>query len=148
MIKIYAETYKNKRIFAIDYGFKRVGLAVCDELHIAITPLKVLTPDSPSFWNDLISIITTERASLIIVGVPQRLDNQKTDVIIKIEEFINILKEKIALEVITFDESFSTHRAVETMISIGKRKKNRAKKGSKDTIAAAIILRDFLNESD
>ncbi|MFH1049509.1 MAG: Holliday junction resolvase RuvX [bacterium] len=146
MNKPVSENLNGKRIIAIDYGLKRVGLAVCDELHISITPLRVLFPDSSGFWDELLTIIQYERAFTIVVGIPQRLDNEKTDVILKIEEFIGILKEKTSLEIMTFDESFSTHRAVETMISIGKRKKNRAKKGSKDIIAAAIILRDFLSE--
>jgi len=139
---------KAKRIIGIDYGLKRVGLAVCDELHIAITPLTVLSPDENGFWDNLLKIFYNEKVSAVVVGVPLRLDNEKTEVILKIEEFIGNLKEKTSMEILTFDESFSTHRSVETMISIGKKKKKRSKKGSKDLVAAAIILRDFLDELD
>ena len=147
MNHIYEDSLKGKRIIAVDYGLKRVGLAVCDELHISITPLNFMKADSPFFWEELISIINKEKVSAVIVGIPQRLDNEKTDVILKIEEFIDEIKKKTLLKVLTFDESFSTQRALKTMISIGKKKKNRSKKGIKDSVAAAIILRDFLNES-
>lgn len=146
MLHSLKQAFEGKRILAIDYGLKRVGLAVCDELHISITPLKVLQTGSHDFWDDLLKVIKSENSSAIVVGFPQRLDNQKTEVIQKIEEFISILKEKALLDIYKFDESFSTKRALETMISIGKSKKKRSKKGSKDNIAAAIILRDFLDE--
>jgi len=142
------DSLTGKRIIAIDYGLKRVGLAICDELHISITPLKVLQTDSDKFWDELMNTIRHENASAIVIGIPERLDNQKTEVILKIEEFISDLKGKSSLDIYEFDESFSTKRALETMISIGKSRKKRSKKGSKDNIAAAIILRDFLDELD
>lgn len=135
-----------KRIGAIDYGMKRVGFAVCDELHITSNPKKVLDPTKDSFWKELTDIIQLERVAALIVGVPWRLDNKETDVIDKINEFITELKNITGLEIITRDESFTTKRAVETLINIGKKKKKRSEKGMHDKIAAAIILNDFLRE--
>jgi putative holliday junction resolvase len=137
---------KGKRIGAIDFGMKRVGFAVCDELHITSNPKKVLDPTKESFWKELTGIIHSERVAAIIVGVPWRLDNKETDVIEKINEFITELKNITGLEIITRDESFTTKRAVETLINIGKKKKKRSEKGMHDKIAAAIILNDFLRE--
>lgn len=137
---------KGKRIGAIDYGMKRVGFAVCDELHITSNPKKVLDPTKDSFWKELTDIIQLERVAALIVGVPWRLDNKETDVIDKINEFITELKNITGLEIITRDESFTTKRAVETLINIGKKKKKRSEKGMHDKIAAAIILNDFLRE--
>lgn len=145
-MKIPPENLKGKRIIAVDYGLKRTGLAVCDELHISITPLTFLKTDSPRFWDNLISILNRENAATVIVGIPHRPDNEKTEVILKIEEFINELQKRTSLKILTFDESFSSNRAIKTMISIGKKKKKRSQKGTDDMIAAAIILRDFLNE--
>ncbi len=137
---------KGIRIGAIDYGKKRVGFAVCDELHITVTPKEVFDRTSDNFFDVLQSSIHKEKVGLLIVGVPYRLDNKETELIREIMEFIKELKSKTGIEVLTFDESFSTHRSVNIMLEIGKKKKRRAMKGNKDMIAAAIILRDFLEE--
>lgn len=137
---------KGVRIAAIDYGFKRVGIAVCDELHITSNPKMVLDPGKASFWNELTDLIRSERVGAIIVGVPWRLDNKNTEVIDKINEFIKELQNITALEIIPRDESFTTKRAIETLVNIGKKKKKRSEKGMHDKIAAAILLREFLKE--
>lgn len=138
--------FKGKRLGAIDFGRKRVGFAVCDEFHITVNPRKFYLFDSISFWDDLLNDLKKENLSAVIVGVPYRLDNQETDVIKSIKEFIDELKNKSGLEIIPFDESFSSKKAMKTMIEIGYKKKKRAQKGNTDQIAAAVILRDFLKE--
>ncbi|ROL61034.1 Holliday junction resolvase RuvX [Bacteroidetes/Chlorobi group bacterium ChocPot_Mid] len=143
-----SEIIKGKRILAIDYGLKRTGIAVCDELHISITPLKVLKTDSTTFWDDLLAIIEKEKVSAIVVGIPKREDDKKTDVLTAIDEFIGKLQDLTDVRIFTFDESYSTRRAVQTMISIGKKKKDRSRKGTSDLVAAAVILRDFLSEME
>lgn len=141
------EKIHHRRVGAIDYGLKRAGFAVCDELHISITPKAVLDPTNEKFWQQLGEWLERERVALVVVGMPFRPDpNEKTEVILAIEEFINQLRQTCGLEVIVRDESFSTVRATETMLAVGKKKKQRAQKGNKDMIAAAIILRDFLAE--
>jgi putative holliday junction resolvase len=137
-----------KRVGGIDYGRKRLGIAVCDELHISITPLKVLNPGTGNFWDEFIAIIKKENISYLVVGVPYRLDNKKTEVISQIEIFIDELIKRTGIEVFKFDESYSTIRATETLIDIGRKKKKRRQKESKDLVAAAIILRDFLKENE
>lgn len=137
----------NKRILSIDYGLKRTGIAVCDEFHITVTPLEVLDSTAESFLDRIIEIAGTRSVSAIVVGVPYRLDGEQTELIQKIEEFINVLKERIKLPIYEIDESYSTVNATKTLISIGRKKKKRSTKGEKDKIAAAIILRDFLEEN-
>jgi putative holliday junction resolvase len=148
MTKEIKELVKGKRIGAIDYGRKRVGFAVCDEFHITITPKKFLLKDNPSFWDDLNQIVIETRCDLLLIGVPYRLDETETEIIKEIEVFINEVKELTGLIVIPFDESFSSKRAMDTMIKIGTKQKRRRQKGETDKIAAAIILRDFLEEVD
>ncbi|MFC2130982.1 RuvX/YqgF family protein [Bacteroidota bacterium] len=109
-------------------------------------PLKVFDPGSSGFWDELINIINKENVRAVVVGIPYRHDDKTTELIEEIEGFIDKLKEKSRLDIYTYDEAFSTHRAVDTMLQIGKKKRQRARKGSKDLIAAAIILRDFLEE--
>ena len=146
MTKINKDDLKNKRIVSIDYGLKRIGIAVCDQMHITTTPLKVIDKKKDDFLEEILEILKKENAGAVVVGVPYRHDDVETDFIKEIKKFIDNLKSQILMNVFEFDESFSTVRATETMISIGSRKKKRAQKGEKDKIAAAIILRDFLNE--
>lgn len=141
-----AQDIKGMRIAAFDYGKKRIGFAVCDEFHITINPRKCFDRESKNLWIEIIKTISEERISLIIVGVPYRLDEIETELIQEIKLFISQLKEKTNLNVIEYDESYTSKQAVKTMLEIGKRKKARAVKQNKDLIAAALILKGFLHE--
>ena len=139
---------KGKRIGAFDYGLKRIGFAVTDEFHITTSPRRIFDADSETLMDEISEEVIKERLGAIVIGIPYRHDGQTTDVIEEIKEFIAKVEEVTGLEVYPYDESFSSCRAMETMISIGKKKKQRRTKGSADKIAAAIILRDFLRELD
>lgn len=139
---------KNKRVLGIDFGLKRVGLAVTDELHISIRPIDTLIYTEPNFWTKFNSIIDAERIGAIVIGVPYRNDDKNNKLIQGIDVFINTVKEKFDIEIIKFDEYMSSKKASMAMIEIGKKKKNRAEKGSLDKVAAAVILRDYLNETE
>ncbi|TAL67687.1 MAG: Holliday junction resolvase RuvX [Bacteroidetes bacterium] len=138
--------YPGVRIGSIDYGLKRVGFAVCDEFHITITPKKVFDRNSVNFWNDLLDTFVNERIGLLVVGLPLRLKGENKNILNEVESFIKELKTKSDIEIRKFDESYSTIKSVVTMLEIGTKKRKRAEKGNKDKIAAAIILRDFLQE--
>jgi putative holliday junction resolvase len=140
--------FKGKRIAAIDYGSKRLGFAVCDELHITVSPRECFYRDKVDFWKKLLDALEKDCIGGIVLGVPWRLDGELTPLIKEILNFSDELKEKSKMEVIHVDESYSTVDATQVMISIGKRKKKRSIKENKDKIAAAIILRQFLDEND
>lgn len=137
---------KGKRIAALDYGTKRIGLAVTDELHITISPRDILLADAPELWDNLRKFVERERLGALVVGIPIREDGTKTAIVRRIEKFILKLRTEIAIPVIEYDESFSTQTAFQTMIAGGMKRKQRAQKGMKDKIAAAVILRDFMED--
>jgi len=139
---------KGKRLVGIDYGLKRVGLAVCDELHITVTPRRTFQRLQKDFWEALIKAINNENPSAIIVGVPFGFEESKANIAKDVFKFIKELKKRTDLEIIPYDESFSSYEAMDTMLTIGKKKKKRAVKETKDMIAAAIILRSFLRENE
>jgi putative Holliday junction resolvase len=144
-----SEALKGKRIGAIDYGLKRVGFAVCDEMHILASPRGFFannTEQPEKLWSELVVAVERERLGAVVVGVPYRLDGAQTPVIEAIERFVEEAKRRLALPVFTIDESFSSRNAVRTMVSSGVKKKQRAAKGRTDAVAAALILRDFLEE--
>lgn len=139
---------KNKRILAVDFGLKRVGLAVTDEFHISIRPIDTLLYTENSFWNRFFQIMDAERIGAILIGVPIRNDDKNDKLIREIDVFISKVKEKYSIDIIKYDEFMSSKKASAAMIEIGKKKKNRAEKGSLDKVAAAIILRDYLNDTE
>lgn len=134
-----------QKLAGIDYGKKRMGIAVCDALHITVTPLLVLDPSESKFWEKFLRFVSEESIEGFVIGIPYRDDDKNDEFISEIKQFIIDLKSKCDLPVYEIDEYLSTRSAVNTMISIGYSKKRRAEKGNKDKIAAAIILREFLN---
>lgn len=136
---------KNKRIAGIDFGMKRTGIAVCDELHITTTPLTTLNTESPDFFDNILKIFNEQRVKAVVVGMPYTMDGSKTDLIHEIENFIEIIKSKSGLNVYIIDESLTSSDAKNLMLTIGKKKSKRNEKGIVDKIASALILRAFLD---
>lgn len=138
-------TYRGKRIMALDYGDARIGVAVCDELHIVVSTRPVI-PNDANVWDVLARRMADDRIDLVIVGVPRRVDDTTSPIIERCEKFIVDLRERTSIPVMETDEAFSTQRAHEFMRSSGMSKKRRQQKGTKDAVAAAVILNDFLKE--
>jgi putative Holliday junction resolvase len=142
------EYLKGKRIASVDFGFKRLGVAVCDELHITITPSKVFDYSSKDFWSSFLDFLEKERVSALVVGFPFRDDNKETEVTLAIKQFVEHFRSISKIPVFLFDETNSTIKAQKIMIEIGKSKKQRRKKENKDLISAAIILKEFIEENN
>lgn len=130
---------------ALDFGKARIGVAVCDEMHIVVSTRPVITNDE-TVWEQLQERVSRDQIQIVAVGVPRRVDDQTTEIIADIERFIEELRQRIRLPVIEVDEAFSTQRALEVMRSTGMRKKKRSTKGTKDQLAAAVILQDLIDE--
>ncbi len=135
----------HKRIAALDYGEARIGVAVCDELHISVNTRPVVE-NNARLWDVLLKRLEEDRIDVVLVGVPRRVDGSTSPIIEQIQRFIAELRQRTVRPVIEVDESFSTQRARELMHVTGVRRKRRATKGTKDAMAAAIILKDFLDE--
>lgn len=136
---------KGIRLIGIDFGLKRVGLAVSDELGITTTPLDTLDYSKHNFWENLMAIIKKQKAKACVVGVPFYDKKTKSDITGALNLFIDSLRSKSGMQVYVFDESFTSQNAFQTMLAIDKPQKKRSQKGEKDKIAAALILRNFLD---
>ncbi len=134
-----------KRIMALDYGRARIGVAVCDPLHIVISTRPVIE-NRGSAETVVAERIAAERADIVLVGVPLLHDGRVTDIIAEIQAFVVRLRATVAVPVIEVDEAFTTAAARGIMLASGMSKKRRATKGRKDVVAAAVMLRDFLEE--
>ncbi len=135
---------EENRILSIDYGFKRVGLALSDPLKIFAYPFKTINNDN-NFFNELRKIITGQNVVKIIMGMPDA-ENISTK---EVRNKILLLKEKIEklnIEVILWDESFTSVIAGERILQSVTKKTKRREKGLLDQHAAAIILQEYLDK--
>ncbi len=133
------------RILAIDYGTKRIGLAVTDPLQIFASPLNTVSPkDFDSFIADYLK---TEEVDDFVIGYPVQMNNQPSESVRYINPFIKKLKKTFPEKHIHLvDERFTSQMAMKTMIEGGVKKKGRQDKSMVDKISASIILQSFLDK--
>ncbi len=129
---------------AIDYGGKRTGIAITDELQIIASGLT--TVDTKSLFKFLEDYLKVEKVSKIIVGEPKRMNNEASTIGGEINQFVNKLSALYPkIEIIRMDERFTSKIAFQTMIDSGLKKKQRQNKALVDEIAATILLQDYMN---
>ncbi|MDA9906953.1 Holliday junction resolvase RuvX [Flavobacteriaceae bacterium] len=131
------------RLLAIDFGTKRTGIAITDEMQIIASGLTtVSTKDLISFLKDYFA---KEDVELIVIGEPKQKDGTHSDVEVCIKNFIlKLLKAFPTLRIERMDERFTSKIALKTMIESGLSKKKRQNKSLVDEISATIILQDYL----
>lgn len=132
------------RILAIDYGTKRVGIAVTDPLQLIASPLDTLHP--LKLMDFLKSYAAQEDVECFVLGWPKNLDNSDTEMIQHVKGFQRkLIKEFPDKDVHLVDERFTSKMALDAMIRGGSKKKDRIQKtGNLDKVSAAIILQSYL----
>ena len=132
------------RILAIDYGFKRVGLAVTDPLRIIAGPLEMV--HSKDLFTYLDAYFKKESVDIIVIGMPKDLDNNATDSTSQVVGVVRTLRKKYEnIKVIEYDERFTSKIAFQRIIETGVNKKKRKDKGEIDIMSAIVILQDFMS---
>lgn len=132
------------RILSIDYGIKRTGIAVTDEMQIIASGLT--TVSSETLITFLRDYFAKEKVEKVIIGEPKQMDGTPSESTAVIEKFIKIFKTtfpEIPLDRV--DERFTSKMAFKTMIDSGLKKKQRQNKSLIDEIAATIMLQDYMN---
>lgn len=131
------------RILALDYGQKRVGIAVTDESRIIANGLTTVhVKDLMAFLKEYIG---RENVDCIVVGEPRDMKNRASDAARFIEPFVKHLKKQFPdIVVDRMDERFTSKMAFQTMIDAGLKKKSRRNKELVDTISATIILQSYM----
>tara|TARA_B110000003_G_scaffold275766_1_gene319396 strand:- start:1922 stop:2371 length:450 start_codon:yes stop_codon:yes gene_type:complete len=131
------------RILAIDYGVKRTGIAVTDELQIIASGL--ITVKTGELIKFLIDYTNKEQVELFIVGLPKQMNNSDSESEKHILSFLKQLKKSLPkIPIKRIDERFTSKIAFQTMIESGLKKKQRRNKGLVDEISATIILQSYL----
>jgi len=131
------------RILGIDYGRKRTGVAVTDPLKIVASALDTVpTHQLLQFIKDYVAREAVER---IVVGQPTQLNGEPSESMKYIAPFIKRLQQELPqMPVTLYDERFTSTLAHRSMIDGGMKKSDRRDKSRVDTIAATIILNDYL----
>ena len=131
------------RVLAIDYGQKRVGLAVTDELRMIAGALATVhSKDVITFLKDYTS---REKVDCFVVGYPLTLQNQLSESARFTEPFVRLLQKTFpAIPVERVDERFTSKMASAAILQSGAKKKDRQDKGLVDKVSAVIILQSYL----
>ncbi len=135
-----------KRIMAIDFGLKRIGIALSDPLLTFSYPYKTIE-NSSKIFNELNKIIHEMNVKKIILGIPFE-ENGETIISRTIKKFRDDLIKKFNLEVILWDEHFTSEMAKENVKRVILKKSKRREKGIIDRGAAAIILQEYLDSQE
>jgi putative holliday junction resolvase len=131
------------RIMSIDYGMKRIGLAVTDPLQIIASPLD--TVDNQRIIDYIKDYLFTEEVERFIVGEPQKLDGSEAEIMPQIRAFIKKLNEQFPnIPVELQDERFTSSDAKQIILQSGIKKMKRRDKGLVDKVSASIILKEWM----
>ncbi|MBN3034851.1 MAG: Holliday junction resolvase RuvX [Bacteroidales bacterium] len=133
------------RIIALDYGNKRTGIAVTDELQMIAQPL--ITVPTHELLDFIIGYIRKEPVDCIVVGEPRTMNNMESNTVKYIEPFIRKLTKVLpGIKVLRMDERFTSRMALRAILESGKGKKARQDKSLVDKVSAALILQSFLDQ--
>ena len=134
------------RILGLDYGEKRIGVAVCDELGMTARGIATI---ARKYWKkdieQIARIVREYGAEKIVIGYPVRLDGTEGIQCEKVTRFIDVLEAGVSVPVEKWNEALSTKEAEGLLIEADMNRRKR--KGVVDKLAAAIILQDYLNHN-
>ena len=131
------------RIIAIDYGNRRVGLAVSDEGRIIATALT--TVETKNIFEYLDAYLKKEIVDEFVVGLAKQMNNTLSESSVYIEPFVEALTKRYPdKKVFRVDERFTSKIATQTILLSGARKKQRRDKALVDTVSAVILLQSYM----
>lgn len=129
----------------IDFGTRRVGIALSDPLQIIAQSLETMQ-NTPALISRIRELVEREEVELVVVGMPFNLKGEKGQKGEEVERFLLELRKQLPVDIVTWDERFTSTMAHSTMLQMGTRKKERqTDKGRIDAMAAAIMLQGYLD---
>jgi putative Holliday junction resolvase len=134
---------KSSRILALDYGTKRIGVALSDELRWTAQPLE--TFERRTLDRDvahIASLVAAHEVGQVVLGLPLRLDGREGQAVLAMRDFAARLAAQLPVPVVHWDERMTTKAAEDLLIAADVSRKKR--KGAVDRVAAAILLQSYL----
>jgi len=132
------------RILAIDYGQKRTGIAVTDEMQLIASGLTTIPSETAiAFLKEYFS---KEKVERVLIGEPKQMNGEPSESTATIEKFVGLFTDAFPeMKMERVDERFTSKMAFQTMIDSGLKKKQRHNKALIDEISATIMLQDYLS---
>lgn len=135
---------------AVDYGRRRIGIAASDPLRVVSKPRCVIAagtpPERPT--QDLLRLVRELEPAMIVVGIPLNMDGTVGEMALEARRFTRNLAAAVSVPIVERDERLSSVEAERTIQQLGLPKKKRQDKGLRDMIAAAILLEDYMRETE
>ncbi len=137
------------RVVGIDYGERRIGLAITDPTGTLARPLRVVHGAGQKLIEELVASIASlaaedEGVSLIVIGLPAHLDGRPHDLAARVREVAGVLEERVRLPIAFQDERLTSHEADTRLRE--RHRDWRARKALLDAAAAAVLLQDYVDE--
>lgn len=131
------------RILALDFGLKRTGIAITDELNIIASGLKTI--DSKSLMDELKLLISKNNVSTIVLGEPKRLDGSDSHITENVRLLFDHLKKSFPLvQIVKYDERFTSKMASQSIAMMGLSKSKKQDKSLIDEVSATILLQSYM----
>jgi len=132
------------RYLGVDYGERRVGLAISDELGLMALPLNILpVQSSKQVIRDVLRMCQEKQAAAIVVGLPLNMDGSRGPAVEAVERFVQELRRQAGLPVEVWDERMSSRQVERMLIDADVSRARR--KGIVDKLAAQVILQSYLD---
>jgi len=138
-------TQRSQRVLGIDYGTRRIGIALSDPLSIIARSITTIPNDAEALTK-LNQFVKEYEVRLIVVGMPYTLKGDKGEKAKEVESFVEKLRRAVTVDVVTLDERFTSTIARQTVRMMGSTRKQRRQKGKVDAMASALILQSFLDK--
>lgn len=138
------DSVNESRVMALDFGIKRIGIALSDSLKLFAYPYTTM-PNDEKLYDALKRIIEEKMISKIILGIPTERKSTKTSVVKDIEKFKAKLETMFSIKVIFWDESYTSSIAQQKILESVNKKQKRQNKGLLDMYSASIILQEYLD---
>jgi putative Holliday junction resolvase len=132
------------RILGVDYGNRRVGVSISDPLGMIAQGVTTLENDG-NLLERLSEIIERRNVERVVVGMPYGPDGGKGAKAVEVDQFIDRLKQKTAVQIDTWDESYSSVDAQKALFDAGMKRKKRRQKARVDVMAARLMLQQYLD---
>jgi putative Holliday junction resolvase len=133
------------KLLSLDYGRRRIGIAVTDETATVVRGLTTIDrKQSDDIFKEIVTIISDEKPELLVVGLPLDHNDNETQMTLEIRAFVDKLQQFISIPVEFSDESFSSVEAASIMMT--RKKKDRRQKTTIDRVAACLILERYLRD--
>ncbi len=135
------------RILAIDFGLKRVGLAVSDPMQIIATALDTITYKSRrKLLHHLVEVVQKNEITKVVIGLPRHMDGSEGEMAKAVRRLMDELAGLVAAPIVAWDERLSSVQAERALREMGVPARA-AKRGEVDRLAAVFILRSYLDST-